>query len=142
MKKCPQCGLIYGLSDEYCELNHCPYCGSNCVRTPQQNVHKFLTYVFLCTIFVVLLTLDGVYFHPRPSMEIYGTWAVYAIVILILFYFCDVGRYRCEECGKRFSSPVTHIRLVESSKRCPFCGAELPITAKFCGYCGKELEQI
>ena len=52
-----------------------------------------------------------------------------------------IGRYRyiCEKCGAKFSTPVTSIELVEATIKCPSCGSEMPIEAKYCGVCGTKL---
>lgn len=142
-KKCPLCGRVYDYDVSYCEFNHCPFCGSSALMSKRENTRNFIIYSIGTTIVIIVLFIaaffTGKFLNPLDmfvKIIIYiGMWG---ISIFWGYRIFSPNKYSCKNCDKKFDLPVTHIRLIEPSKTCPFCGAEMPITAKFCGNCGHE----
>lgn len=139
VKICPKCGLDYALSEEYCTMLHCPFCG-DAVR--ERGIIEIIT-PWLILIFYSLFVLLN-WFIINPPTILYD-FVGFGLSLLILggvcYYFSNPkARYQCYRCRKMVASAVTGIPLVEPSIQCPKCGFEMPVLARFCGRCGTKID--
>lgn len=89
------------------------------------------------------------------AIKVFIMIIIFGIMALWLYRSTGVGKYSCEICDKKFSEPITNIELIDLARpnkilrqikeikyikyRCPKCGAEMPVEAKYCGICGTKM---
>lgn len=130
---CPLCGRIYNSHVQYCKLNHCIYCGSTNISDKGKNSRTFK--IILCLSFICIVIVFAVAHYSGKFLNMFDAFVkifigaiFYGFFVLWMYRYVGVKKYRCNECNKKFSEPITgEIRLIDLAKPDTIQGLTVPI---------------